>query len=90
MADPLDEWVGSDVVLDTAGPVVYLGRLVACDKVGFWLADADLHNVSEGHASREQYIAEASRDGIRVNRGRVFVLRQVVISVSALADVAAD
>lgn len=86
----LEELVGNDVVLDTAGSIVYLGRLIALSEQGFWLEQADLHNVEEGHATREQYIAESSRDGIRVNRGRVFVLRHTVVSVSALSDVVAD
>ncbi len=85
-----DELVGREVVLDTAGPIIYLGRLVACDERGFSLEEADLHNASEGHATREQYIAESAREGIRVNRRRIFVLRQAVYSISALADVVTD
>lgn len=87
MVEGLDELVGCDVVLDTPGSIVYLGRLVSYSGEGFWLEGADMHNTSEGHAPREQYIVEAARDGIRVNRERVFVFRHVVISVSALSDV---
>jgi hypothetical protein len=32
-------------------------------------------------------VVEAARDGIRVNRERVFVFRHTVISISALSDV---
>lgn len=88
MDEKLDNLIGHDVVLDTAGPLVYLGRLESCDAVGFWLTEADVHNSDDGHAPREQYIAESARDGVRVNRNRVFVLRPTVTSVSALADVA--
>jgi hypothetical protein len=90
LSSHLDALVGREVVLDTAGPIVYLGRLVGYDERGFCLEAADLHNSSEGHASREQYIVESRRDGIHVNRERVYVMRHVVISVSALADVVAD
>jgi len=83
----VDTLLGCEVVLDTAGPMVYLGRLVSCDPEGFWLEDADVHSTREGHATREQYIAEARRDGIRVNRRRVLVFRGTVTSVSALHDV---
>ncbi|MBI4582264.1 MAG: hypothetical protein HY718_21400 [Planctomycetes bacterium] len=86
----LNGLAGREVVLDTAGPLVYLGTLAAFDEHGFWLESADVHNVDEGHATREQYIAESRRDGIRVNRRRVFVLRATVASVSLLADVVAD
>ena len=90
MAGNLDELLGCEVVLDTGGPILYLGTLVSFDERGFWLEDADLHNCSEGHATREQYIAEAARDGIHANRKRILVSRQVVYSVSAMSDVVAD
>ncbi len=87
MLDSLDDLVGCEVVLDTPGSIVYLGRLVSYGQEGFWLESADMHNTAEGHATREQYIVEAARDGIRVNRDKVFVFRHTVISVSALSDV---
>jgi hypothetical protein len=83
----LDELVGCEVVLDTPSPIVYLGRLVSYSPEGFWLESLDMHNTSEGHAPREQYIAEAARDGIRVNREKILVFRHFVISISALSDV---
>ena len=83
----LEVLIGEHVVFDTAGPLVYLGRLVSCDEGGFWLAEADVHRSDEGHATREQYIVESRIDGIRVNRNRVYVFRQTVTSVSALTDV---
>jgi len=90
VADDLDNLIGHEVVLDTDGAMVYLGRLVSCRAGGFWLQEADVHNCNEGHATREQYVAESARDGIRVNRNRVFVIRQTVTSLSALSDVVAD
>lgn len=86
----LEAMIGREVVLDTAGAWVYLGVLASVDEHGFWLERADAHNVEEGHATREQYVAESGRDGIRVNRNRVLVLRGSVVSVSALSDVVKD
>lgn len=86
----LEPLVGKMVVLDTAGTFVYLGRLAGVEPGGFWLEDADVHNNREGHAPREQYIVESARDGIRVNRRRVFVFRHTVISASVLADTDVD
>ena len=54
MSGTLEELVGCEVVLDTSGPIVYLGKLTRIDERGFWLEDADLHNTSEGHATRER------------------------------------
>jgi hypothetical protein len=79
------------VVLDTAGPMIYIGSLDAIDDRGYWLSDADVHDRSDGHSPKEVYISEAhdlEKGGSRrVNRRRVFVERSAVISVSALDDV---
>jgi len=82
--------LGKNVVLDTAGPITYLGRLVEIRHDGLWLADADLRDRTEGHHTKEQYICESRIHGIRANRRRIFVCAQVVISVSALDDVIVD
>ena len=90
MPEALDELVGCEVVLDTAGPMVYLGRLASYDNEGFNLENADVHSRIEGHAPRDQYIAESRQHGIRPNRARVYVFRYAVISISALSDVRED
>ncbi len=86
----LDGLINREVVLDTAGPVVYLGTLEKVRPDGFWLTDADLRDGSEGHVTKERYICEAREDGIEPNRGRIFVFAHAVISISALEDVVAD
>lgn len=87
----LDMYLDKRVVLDTAGPMIYVGVLEAYDDRGYWLAEADVHDRNDGHSTKEQYInqsCELARDGaIRSNRRRVFVERSAVISVSALEDV---
>ncbi len=90
MATDSNVLVGQLVVLDTAGPLVYLGTLEAVTTEGFWLRDADVHNRTEGHANSELYVLDAKREGIRVNRRQVLVLRPTVASVSPLDAVVAD
>jgi hypothetical protein len=90
VSEPLDSLLGQRVVLDTGENTIYIGRLVSRHIDGFWLEEADVHHQDEGHASREQYIAESSRDGVRVNRQRVFVFRSTVISISALSDIISE
>ena len=88
----LEMFTGRRVVLDTAGPMIYIGELEAFDDRGYWLLDADVHDRSDGHSTKEKYISESrelERGGAtRSNRQRVFVERQAVISVSALEDIA--
>jgi len=86
----LDELIGKQVVLDTAGPLVYLGVLEQVTPEGFWLRDADVHDRNDGQAGKELYVTEARRLGIVPNRKRVFVIRSVVMSISALEDVIED
>lgn len=83
----LSNLVGQEVVLDTAGPMVYLGTLDEATPEGYWLSEADVHDRSEGQASKELYIIEAQVHGIRANRKRVFVLASTVVSLSRLADI---
>lgn len=89
----LDDLLDQRVVLDTAGPLIYIGLLVAQDDRGYWLRDADVHDRTDGHSTKEEYINEAhvlERDqSRRTNRRKVFVERSAVVSVSALADVVA-
>ena len=87
----LDMFVGRRVVLDTASPLIYIGMLEAHDERGYWLTDADMHDRNEGHSTKEEYVSESREleraDAPRINRRRVFVDRQAVISVSALEDI---
>lgn len=90
----LKDFLEHRVVLDTSGPMLYIGRLAGYDADGFWLLDADVHDRSDGHSTKEQYVSEAhglERAGsLRVNRRRVYVERRAVISVSRLADVVSE
>ncbi len=86
----LEALVGRRIVVDTAGPVTFLGTLAEVRHDGLWLEDADLRDRSEGHDTKESYICAAIMDGIRANRRRIFVKDHVVISVSCLDDVVTD
>ena len=87
----MQEWLealrGLKVVLDTQGPLLYVGRLHAFDSETIVLHDADVHDRNDGAAGKELYVLEAKTTGIRVNRRRVFVRRCDVVSISALDDV---
>lgn len=87
----LDQFLNQRVVLDTQGPMIYIGTLAGYNERGYWLLDADVHDRSDGHSPKEVYVNEArelERTGTRrANRRRVFVERHAIISVSALRDV---
>lgn len=87
MSDPLEDMLGESVVLDTTTPIVYIGKLEEITDRVFVLTETDMHDCRDGHANKEVYLAEASRDGLAVNRRHIVVMKSVVISVSRLADV---
>ncbi|MFO0973748.1 MAG: hypothetical protein U1A27_09960 [Phycisphaerae bacterium] len=84
----LGAWTARTVVLDTQGPMIYVGTLERVEPAGFWLVEADVHDRHDGHASKEQYVCERGSTA-RANRARVFVQREVVVSLSLLDDVIA-
>jgi hypothetical protein len=53
----------------------------------FVLCDADVHDHRESHTSREVYLIDTKRLGIRKNRAGVYILTREIISISRLADV---
>lgn len=81
--------LNAEVVLDVAGPYVYLGRLVDGDAKFLALADADVHDLRDTATTREEYVVAARRHGIAPNRRKVFVRTADVVSISALKDVIA-
>lgn len=95
MADfALGSFVNRRIVLDTQGPLIYIGRLEHLDERGYWLGDADVHDRTDGHSSKEVYVNQAAvlekSGALNVNRKRVFVERSAVVSISALDDVVSE
>jgi hypothetical protein len=80
--------IGQVVVLDLRSPFVCLGKLVGVDRVFFEVRDADLHDFRDNPATREVYVYDCKRLGIRRNRARVLVRRDEVIAVTRFADIA--
>jgi hypothetical protein len=80
--------IGQVVVIDLNGPFVCLGTLLRYDDGFLELGDADLHDLRDSAASREVYIYDSVRLGIRRNRARVFVRRPEVVAITRFADIA--
>jgi len=87
MPHELESLIGREVVLDMIPPYVYLGTLVASDDRFLTLEKADVHDLRDTSTTRELYIIDAKRHGIRPTRDRVFVRLADTVSISALADV---
>lgn len=83
----LRELTGEEVVLDTNSPYLYVGRLAEVDDWFIRLEDADVHDSDETRTTKEVYLIEARKYGIKRNRQNVLVRADKVISVSRLSDV---
>ena len=90
MGDPLKGLLNEVVVLDTATPIIYIGTLAEVTDHTFVLGEADMHDCRDGHATKEQYVAQMRCDEVPVNRKKVIVMRTAVISVSRLEDVVGE
>ncbi len=83
----LDPLKGTLVVVDTATPYLYIGTLKAWTDHFIVLADADVHDVSEGGSTKEMYALESARNNVQKNRREVIVRMDCVVSISRLSDV---
>jgi hypothetical protein len=83
----LEQLIGQPVVLDVTSPYVYVGTLAELDPKYLILTDADVHDLRDTTTTRELYVLDCKRHAVSVNRRRVLVNRDEVVSISALADV---
>ena len=83
----LESMIGQIVVVDLASSYVCLGTLVSCDHHFLELKDADLHDFRDSTATREVYIYDSARFGIRRNRARVLVRQEDVVAIARYEDI---
>jgi hypothetical protein len=83
----LEELREQPVVLDVVSPYVIIGTLTGWDDRYLTLKDADVHDLRDTTTTRELYVLETRRFGVRISRERVLVKLNEVVTISALADV---
>jgi small nuclear ribonucleoprotein (snRNP)-like protein len=84
----LESLLGKVVVVDLMSTYVCLGTLVGCDAQFLELRDADLHDFRDSSATREVYVHDSVRLGIRRNRSRVLIRRDDVVALTRFDDIA--
>jgi len=82
--------IGQMIVVDMRSAYVCLGTLVGLDEHFVELMDADLHDFRDSPATREVYVYDSARLGIRRNRARVLVRQDEVVAITRFADIAAS
>jgi hypothetical protein len=76
---------GMTVVVDTNGPVVYVGRCDTETEDGIALLDVDQHEA--GEISKEAYLAKAQKFGVFAKHRTLFVPRTKIASIRKLGEV---
>jgi small nuclear ribonucleoprotein (snRNP)-like protein len=82
--------IGQMIVVDMRSSYVCLGTLVGIDEHYLELMDADLHDFRDSPATREIYVYDSARLGIRRNRARVLIRQDDVVAITRFADIAAS
>lgn len=86
-SDLCQDWFDKDVVLDSAAPITYIGRLIEANDQFYTLADVDVHDMRNSAVTKEVYTMEVARNGVQPNRKLVKVRCGEVISLSLLEDI---
>lgn len=73
------------VVVETVGPLTYVGRFDTEDESGVHLINVGVHDAAEG--SREDYVRRSARFGVRTDRKHLVVPRAEVSRITPLGEV---
>jgi small nuclear ribonucleoprotein (snRNP)-like protein len=79
--------IGQIVVVDTDSRYVFMGTLDRVEEHFVVLKDVDAHERGESPSTKEQYIMDTKKFGVKPNRKEVSVRKSVVVSVSKLDDI---
>ncbi len=88
--DDLGELHGITVVVDTSGPMVYIGRCHEADDERVVLRDVDEHEDGREGTSKEELVQRAARFGVWKKHHRLVVPRAEVTSIKRLGEIAID
>ncbi|MFH1708565.1 MAG: hypothetical protein ABIF71_11710 [Planctomycetota bacterium] len=83
----MKELIGATVVVDTSTSYIYIGTLAEVNADCVVLTQVDVHDRKDVEISKERYILDSRRHGVKANRDRTYILREHVVSVSKLDDV---
>ena len=87
---PLQELIGQVLVVDTASPYVYIGRLQALTSVSLELADADCHDLRDSLTNREKYVLDCRTHGVNPHRRRAWIRMDEIVGWCLLDDVVVE
>ena len=81
---------GITVVVDTEGPLVYIGRCHEMTDQQIVLLDVDEHEEGQNGRSNEEYVRQAAKVGTWKKHDRMVLPMESVASVTRLGDLATE
>lgn len=85
----LQPYVGSVVVCDLDEFFLVIGTLAGVDDHHLVFESVDLHDHREANSTKEVYVIETRKVGVRVNRTRLAVPLRRLVAISRLDETAA-
>ena len=86
-----DTWltslIGQTVVVDLDESYLVIGTLRAADDKHLSFIEADVHDHHEANCTKEVYLLESLKLGVRFNRKQVAIPRSRMLAISRLEDV---
>ncbi len=87
MKNDLEEYLNKKIVVDSNSSWIYIGVLEKVTNYCVVLSNVDAHDNIDTSTSKELYVFESKRTGIKANRQYVHVNLDHVVSFSLLDDV---
>ncbi len=81
---------GITVVVETDGPLTYIGRCHDIDDEKVVLVDVDEHDEGRDEQTKEEFINKAARVGIWVKHKQLVIPRAEVASVRPLGEISVE
>jgi hypothetical protein len=77
---------GVTVVVETNGPLTYVGRYDSEDERGVHMLDVGVHDDAAGH-SKDEYVSRSAKFGIRATHKHLVVPAEQVVRITPLGSI---
>jgi len=87
MKEDLEKFIKKKIVIDTRSSWIYIGTLNNVRNDTIELTDVDVHDSKDTHTTKEIYLIDSRKTGIKSNRDSVHINIDYIVSFSPLKDV---
>ena len=78
---------GITVVVETTGPLTYVGRYDSEDERGVHMLDVGVHDGTAG-GSKDEYVSKSAKFGVRTNHKHLVIPAEQVLRITRLGSMA--